>query len=63
MSASLAVLFVFVCDGIHITVGRTAGGFAVVGVSAIACVCGSVHPCWHAGILVIISSVSAIAYV
>jgi hypothetical protein len=55
LPASVAVMFVFAGAGILVIVGRTAGGFAISGVSAIACVCGgSVRPCWHAGILVIV---------
>ncbi len=50
LPAPLAVLFVFAGAGIHVIVGRTAGGVAVAGVSAIAYFCGgSICPCrcWH----------------
>jgi hypothetical protein len=48
--ALLVVLLVFAGAGILVIVGHTAGGFAVAGVSSIACVSsGSVRlsGCWH----------------
>ncbi len=50
LPVSVAVLCVLAAAGVLVIVGRPAGGFAVAGVSAIACVCGGsvcLCGCWH----------------